>query len=81
MQKKQGMIDRDWKTFLNWERGYKKKFLRTLTTYSAFEIFSELWEAQTKFSTTEFELFRKRRIEELVILRKSFDQIQKRLHA
>ena len=81
MQKKQGTIDRDWKTFLNWERGYKKKFLRTLTTDSAFGIFCELWEAQTKFSTKEFELFRKRRIEELVILRKSFDQIQKRLHA
>ncbi len=79
MQKKQKMIDRDWRAFLNWERSYKRKSLRTLTVDSAFRIFSELWDAQTKFSAKEIELFRKRRTEELVALRKSFNLIQKRL--
>ncbi len=73
-------VYKDWKTFSNWERDYKKKVLKTLTVDSAFAIFSELWEAQTKFSAKEIEKFRKRKIEELITLRKSFNLIQKRLH-
>ncbi|MCZ7356210.1 MAG: hypothetical protein O8C66_11500 [Candidatus Methanoperedens sp.] len=75
------LTGKDWKAFANWERNYKKKFLKTLSVDSAFEIFSELWEAHTKFSAKEMEKFRKRRMEELVMVRKSFDIIQKRLHA
>ncbi|MBU4339888.1 MAG: hypothetical protein KKD46_03090 [Euryarchaeota archaeon] len=70
---------KDWKTISNWERTYKKKFLRGLSIDSAFAIFSELWDIQT--SAKEIEIFRKRKIEELVALRSSFNLIQKRLHA
>ncbi len=80
MQKKQRLVDKDWKTFSNWERMYKRKTLKALTTNSAFAIFSELWDMQTNFSKKEVELFRKKKLEELVTLRKSFDLIQKRLH-
>ncbi len=80
MTKKQG-LNKDWKTFSNWERMYKRKTLKALTIYSAFAIFSELWDMQKNFSTKEIELFRKRKIEELTTLRRSFDLIQKRLHA
>lgn len=79
MQKKS--IDKDWKIFSNWERTYKRKVLKVLTIDSSFAIFSELWDVQTKFSAKEIEKFRKRKIEELIMLRKSFNLIQKRLHA
>jgi len=71
---------KDWKTFSNWERNYKKKYLKTLNVESAFEIFSELWDMQTKFPAEEIEPFRKKKLEELISLRRSFDLIQKRLH-
>lgn len=73
--------NKDWKTFSNWERTYKKKFLKSLSIDSAFAIFSELWDMQTKSSEEEIEKFRKRKIEELILIRKSFDLIQKRLPA
>jgi len=76
----QETVYKDWRTFSDWERTYKKKFLKTLTINSAFAIFSELWDLQTKFSEKEIEKFRKRKIEELIALRKSFNLIQKRLH-
>lgn len=72
--------DKDWKTFTNWERTYKKKVLSNLTLEAAFTVFSELWDAQAKFPQKEIEKFRKRKIEELIMLRKSFNLIQKRLH-
>ncbi|MDP2754033.1 MAG: hypothetical protein Q8P40_06530 [Nitrospirota bacterium] len=72
---------KDWQTFSNWERTYKKKFLRGLSVDSAFAIFSDLWDLQTKFSEKEIEKFRKRKIEGLMTLRKSFNLIQERLHA
>ena len=81
MQKKQESHNKDWKTFSNWERTYKRKNLKTLTIESAFAIFSELWDMQTKVSGKEIENFRQRKIEELVTLRKSFNLIRKRLHA
>lgn len=81
MQEKQESHSKDWKIFSNWERIYKKKNLKNLTIESAFAIFSELWDMQTKFSGKEIEKFRQRKIEELVTLRKSFNLIQKRLHA
>lgn len=74
------MRNKEWKTFSDWERLYKRKALKALTIYSAFAIFSELWGVQTKFSAKEIEKFRKRKIEELITLRKSFNLIQKRLH-
>ncbi len=80
MQKKQESMDKDWKVFSNWERMYKRKTLKALTIDSAFAIFSELWDTQTKFSAKEIEIFRKRKIEELIKFRKSFNLIQKRLH-
>ena len=80
MQKKQESPNKDWKTFSNWERTYKRKNLKDLTIDSAFAIFSELWDLQTKFSEKEIEKFRKRKIEELITLRRSFNLIQKRLH-
>ncbi|HWR26335.1 MAG TPA: hypothetical protein VN316_00500, partial [candidate division Zixibacteria bacterium] len=67
--------------FSNWERTYKRKNLKDLTIDSAFAIFSEFWDLQTKFSEKEIEKFRKRKIEELITLRRSFNLIQKRLHA
>ncbi|VVB97766.1 Uncharacterised protein [uncultured archaeon] len=70
--------NKDWKTFSNWERTYKKKALKALTIDSAFAIFSDLWNAQAGFSDKEIELFRKRKLDELLRLRKSFDLIQKR---
>lgn len=79
MQKSQKSMDKDWKTFSDWERLYKRKALKALTIDSAFAIFSDLWEAQTKFSAKEIEKFRKRKIEELVAIRKSFNLIQKRM--
>jgi hypothetical protein len=81
MQKKHELPDKDWKTFSNWERTYKSKNLKDLTIDSAFGIFSELWDLQNKLSEEESEIFRKRKIEGLVTLRKSFNLIQKRLHA
>ncbi len=75
------ITDKDWQAFSNWERVYKKKLLKALTIDSAFSMFSELWDAQTKFTTREIEIFRRRKIEELIALRKSFNLIQKRLHA
>ncbi len=81
MQKKQESHDKDWKMFSNWERIYKRKNLKTLTIESAFAIFSDLWDLQTKFSEKEIEKFRKRKIEGLMTLRKSFNLIQERLHA
>lgn len=81
MRKNQKPMDKDWKTFSNWERLYKRKALKALTVDSAFAIFSELWEAQSRFSAKEIEKFRKRKIEELIMLRKSFNLIQKRTHA
>ncbi len=75
------ITDKDWQTFSNWEKTYKKNHLKALTIDSAFSIFSELWDAQTKFTTREIEIFRRRKIEELIALRKSFNLIQKRLHA
>ena len=72
---------KDWKTFSNWERTYKKKALKALTIDSAFAIFSDLWNAQAGFPTKEIELFRKRKLNELLKLRKTFDLIQKRIHA
>jgi len=80
MQKKQEWQDKDWKTFSNWERTYKSKNLKDLTIDSAFEIFSELWDLQNKLSEEDSEKFRKRKIEGLVTLRKSFNLIQERLH-
>ncbi len=77
MQKKQRSMDKDWKIFSNWERMHKGKVLKDLTVESAFAIFSELWDVQTKFSAREIEKFRKRKIEELIMLRKSFDSIQR----
>jgi hypothetical protein len=74
------ITDKDWQAFSNWEKMYKKKFLKALTIDSAFSMFSELWDAQTKFTSKEFEIFRRRKIEELIALRKSFNLIQKRLH-
>ncbi|MFZ2411643.1 MAG: hypothetical protein WAW23_08750 [Candidatus Methanoperedens sp.] len=71
---------KDWKTFSNWERTYKKKALKALTIESAFAIFSDLWNAQAGFPAKEIELFRKRKMDELLKLRKSFDLIQKRSH-
>ncbi len=79
MQKKKKSMDKDWKRFSNWERMYKRKVLKDLTVDSAFSIFSELWDVQTKFSAKEIEKFRQRKIEELIMLRKSFNSIQKRL--
>jgi len=81
MQKKQDWQDKDWKTFSKWERTYKSKNLKALTIDSAFAIFSELWDLQKKLSEEEIERFRKRKIEGLVTLRKSFNLIQERLHA
>lgn len=81
MQKKQKSLDKDWKTFSNWERTYKGKYLKDLTIDYAFAIFSELWDLQNKLSEEESEKFRKRKIEGLVTLRKSFNLIQERLHA
>ncbi len=75
------IIKKDWKTFSNWERTYKKKFLKSLSIHSAYAVFSELWDMQTRSSEKEIEKFRKRKIDELIELRKSFDLIQKRLHA
>ncbi len=72
---------KDWKTFSSWERDYKRKALKTLTIDSAFAIFSELWDTQTSFPAKDIEKFRKRKIEELILLRKSLNLIQKRLHA
>ncbi len=72
---------KDWKTFSNWERAYKKKVLKALTIDSAFAIFIDLWNVQTGFPTNEIELFRKRKLDELLKLRKSFDLIQKRINA
>lgn len=74
------LINKDWKTFSNWERTYKKKFLKSLSIHSAYAIFSELWDMQTRSSEKDIEKFRKRKIEELIVIRKSFDLIQKRLH-
>ncbi len=71
---------KDWKTFSNWERAYKKKVLKTLTIDSVFAIFSDLWNAQAGFPAKEIELFRKKKLDELLKLRKSFDLIQKRSH-
>ena len=81
MHQKQKLPDKDWKTFSNWERTYKSKNLEKLTIDSAFAIFSELWDLQNKISEEESEKFRKRKIEGLVTLRKSFNLIQERLHA
>ncbi len=81
MQEKQESHNKDWKMFSNWERIYKRKNLKTLTIESSFAIFSELWDMQTKLSGKEIEKFRKRKIEGLVTLRKSFNLIQERLHA
>jgi hypothetical protein len=81
MQKKQELPDKDWKTFSNWERTYKSKDLKDLTIDSAFAIFSELWDLQNRLSEEESDRFRKRKIERLVALRRSFNQIQGRLHA
>lgn len=80
MQNKKPM-NKDWKTFSDWERTYKKKALKALTIDSAFEIFSDLWNAQAGFSAKEIEIFRKRKLNELLKLRKSFNLIQKRIHA
>ena len=73
--------DKDWEAFSDWERTYKRKALKALTVNAAFALFSELWEAQTKLRANEIEKFRERKIEELIMLRKSFNLIQKRLHA
>ena len=73
------MGTKDWKTFSNWERDYKKKALKALTIDAAFAIFSDLWNAQAGFPTKEIELFRKRKLDELLKLRKSFNLIQKRM--
>jgi hypothetical protein len=73
------MGTKDWKTFSNWERAYKKKALKALTIDAAFAIFSDLWNAQAGFSTKEIELFRKRKLDELLKLRKSFNLIQKKM--
>jgi hypothetical protein len=73
--------DKDWTTFSNWERMYKKEFLRSLTVDSAFAIYSELWDAQAQLPAKEIEMLRRRKIEELVALRNSFNLIQKKLHA
>ncbi len=81
MEEKQESHNKDWKMFSNWERIYKRKNLKTLTIESSFAIFSELWDMQTKLSGKEIEKFRKRKIEGLVTLRKSFNLIQERLHA
>ena len=81
MHQKQKLPDNDWKTFSNWERTYKSKNLKELTIDSAFAIFFELWDLQNKLSEEESEIFRKRKIEGLVTLRKSFNLIQERLHA
>jgi len=81
MQKKLRSPDKDWKTFSNWERTYKRKNLKELTIDSAFAIFSELWDLQNKLSKEESEKFRIRKIEGLVTLRKSFNLIQERLYA
>jgi hypothetical protein len=81
MHQKQKLLDKDWKTFSNWERTYKSKNLKELTIDSAFAIFSELWDLQKKLSEEEIERFRKRKIEGLVTIRKSFNLIQERLHA
>ncbi len=75
------ITDKNWQAFSKWERVYKKNFLKALTIDSAFSMFSELWDAQTKFMTKEIEIFRRRKIEDLITLRKSFNLIQKRLHA
>ncbi len=73
-------LDKDWDTFSIWERKYKKEHLKNLTIKSAFEIFSELWDAQAQLPEKELEIFRKRKLTELLKLRKSFDLIQKRMH-
>jgi len=65
-------IDKDWKTFSNWERNYKKRVLKNLTAEAAFSIFSELWEAQSLFSAEEIEILRKRKLEELIKLLETF---------
>lgn len=75
------ITDKDWQAFSKWEKMYKKNLLKALTIDSAFSMFSELWDAQTKFTTREIEIFRRRKIEELIALRKSFNLIQKRLYA
>ncbi len=74
-------LNKDWKTFSSWERAYKKKALKALTIDSAFAIFSDLWNSQAGFSAKEIELFRKKKLDELLKLRKTFDLIQKRTHA
>lgn len=74
-------IDKDWKTFSNWERNYKKRSLKKLTAEAAFSIFSELWETQSLFSSEEIEIFRKTKLEELIELRETFNLIQKRMYA
>ncbi len=73
-------VYKDWKTFSNWERAYKKKALKALTIDSAFAIFSDLWNVQAGFPAKEIDLFRKKKLDELLRLRKSFDLIQKRSH-
>ncbi len=73
-------MDKNWETFSDWERIYKKKVLKTLSVDSAFEIFFDLWDAQTKCSSKGIEKIRKRKIEEIITHRKSFNLIQKRLH-
>lgn len=73
------MGTKDWKAFSNWERTYKKKALKALTIDSAFAIFSDLWDAQAGFPTKEIELFRERKLDELLKLRKSFNLIQKKM--
>ncbi len=70
---------KDWKAFSNWERTYKKKALKALTIDAAFAIFSDLWNTQAGFPAKEIELFRKRKLDELLKLRKSFNLIQKRM--
>ncbi|MDD5473859.1 MAG: hypothetical protein PHU34_06885 [Candidatus Methanoperedens sp.] len=55
--------NKDWKTFSNWERTYKKKALKALTIDAAFAIFSDLWNAQAGFPAKEIELFRKRKLD------------------
>ncbi len=53
-------LNKDWKTFSDWERAYKKRVLKALTVESAFKIFSDLWNAQSEFSSKRNRVIQKK---------------------
>ena len=59
------ILDKDWTTFSNWERTYKKKFPGPLTAEYAFAIYFDLCKIQNQFPEKEPEKSEKEKLKSL----------------